>query len=589
MDRIDLLARLEAATINWRGGVAERAPSAAQETHERLLAMVGGGEVSAKARRPLGPSDLRGLIAELRRISLHEMKHASSALRSLAETGCRFQNEQEDFSGERHLVSLGIDQIPYLEPARSVLDMGVSLAELPNAHQARIVVYLDAAAELRHLEVRQQLELADGSPEGKIQRALNVAAARSPFVRAEQALPSPARAWLSAHQEAAHSLGWSHLSLPIFSSSPSNHKQLLAAAEALSQLSDCLIMPLRLAPDASARSRRRWLDLWRVCEQAASTLSVAAAWLRCLGSTGEYRRCEVCFRHVGEGMKKHCALHRRTARSRIPSREHHVSHIYGDAWRHSAHSDPGVGPLLDDPSISPEELHHMQRAARNERLPPEIANASAALAALLRTLFPLLGPRLQTHVKRHFDACVAEALASRKRTRNDATSLIGPPGRALKVLSWERFFGGLFGSIMPSDAATAFAAGKPIDLDHPLTSTMRTISTQKLVLDLLHLNVWISVDTAFDAYGYLDANAVLRDVGAALRESGTRPTYGELASQHRTTAQAVQQALTRKAANPRRRRILRQGSRELRLLFLKPAGASDLSLTSPPCDADTHS
>lgn len=573
MDRIDLLARLGAATISWGPGAIEGGPSFARDAHARLLAYVGGGRPGVMTRRPLRPPDVRWLMTELRELSLQEMKQASAALRSLADTGCRFEDEQEDFSGERHRISLAIDKIPYLEPARCALDMSVSLAELLKAHQASIVAYLDADAELRHLEIRQQLELPDGSPEGKIQRALGVAATRTALTRAEQALPPSARAWLSAHQETAHSLGWSHLSPPIFGNSLSDHQHLLATAEALDQLSDCLIMPLRLAQDASATSRRRWVEFWQVCEQAAETLSMAAAWLRCLASAGEYRRCEVCFRHVGEGMKKHCSLHRRTARTRIPAREHHISHIYGAAWQHSANSRPGVRPLLGGVNTSPEELQLMQMAAKNEGLPPDIANAAAALAAMLRTLFPLFGQGLRTLVKRHFDGCVAEALASRMRAPNDTTSPLAPPARALRALSWERFFGGLFGSVMSSEEATAFSIGRPIDIDHPLTSTTQIISLQKLVLDLLHLDVWISVDVAFDAYSYLDKDAVLRDVDTILKEGGSRPTYSALAMRHRTTAQAVQQALTRKAVRQRERRALRQGRKELRRMFLKPFDA----------------
>ena len=572
VDLDDLRARLQAATISWRQRALPGGHSSARQSHTRLLASMDTRE-RRSSKYQLNPADLRKVVAKLRTISITHLNASSKALRELVETGCRFEYQQESADGEHHRIHLSVDQIPYLDDARTALPLITSLAELPQAQQAHLVQLLEEEKAVRHLEVRLQLEQEDGTRVGQVQRQLKLASAQASFNRTSASISPSGLVWLANNRDTFNLLGSSNLTLPILGSTRFDPEQLLQASESLDLISDCLIMPFPLDPGADPEVLGRWLELWQVCEEAAENLSMVSAWLRCLGSTGEYKRCRVCFRHVGEGMKKNCWLHHRSAKVRVPSRELHVSGIYQDAWKQAAKKHPRIHALLNDVTPTAQVRRQMQHAAEGEGLAPEVATAAAALGALLHTLLPVLEPRLQDLVKRQFDACVAQAnrLVMARQGRGTDTSAIPltPPGRALRALGWERFFADFFGSAMSSAETTLFSSGKPIDVDHPLTSTTQTIPVQKLALDLLHLSTWISIDIAFDAFSYLDVNAIRCDIQLALQESGERPTYQQLAKAHRTTPQAIQQALSNRPSTRRRYRVLDKGRQELRRMVLR--------------------
>lgn len=538
--------------------------SSAKEAHARLLA-----SIETRGRKVLehqiSPSDIRHLIAELRRVSLAHAQRASEALRELVETGCRFEYEQENMGGERHRVVLRMKDIPFIDSTCTALPLISSFADLPQRQQASLAQLLEEENTVRDLEIRLQIEQQDGTRAGQVQRTLALASAQASFNRALLSISPSGRDWLAMHRDTLNLHDWSSLPLPILGTARVVPEQLLQASESLGRISDCLIMPFPLEPKVAARTHRRWLELWQVCEEAAENLSMVAAWLRCLGSTGEYKRCRVCFRHVGEGMKKNCWLHQRNAKTRVSSRELHVADLYHDGWRHTAEHHPQIRMLLNEASPTRETQAFMRQAAEQEQLAPEVTMAAATLAALLRTVLPLMDPRLQVRIKHLFDASVADAnqrfMARRGISR---TTALAPAGQALSGLSWERFFGNLFASPMSAVEATGFAAGKLTDIDHPLASTREAITVQKLALDLLHLSTWISVDLMFDAYGYLDVEAVQRTLRESARKNRTRPSYQELAEIHHTTPQAIHQALSRQPTGKRRYRVLNQGRNALR-------------------------
>ena len=297
---------------------------------------------------------------------------------------------------------------------------------------------------------------------------------------------------------------------------------------------------------------------------------MTSAWLRCIGSIGEYRRCQLCSRHLGEGMKKNCRLHQRTAKIRVPAREHHVSAVYQKEWRRALLKRPGVKRILEDATPTAATQTLIREAIERECLAPDVADSVASLGALLHTFLPLLRPALQTAIKQQFDSTIRAV-----RTQQDDGFRLGLggarldvfPRRAVRGLEWERFFGAFFVSNATTEIATTFARGKPIDLDHPLTSELESISLEKLALDLVHLNAWISVDTTFDAYGFLDPQALSNEISATLDPPARRLTYKELAQRHHTSPQAVHQAVGREATSSKRRRVLGQGVRALQVRF----------------------
>lgn len=562
MDLDDLRARLQAATISWRQRAIPGGYSSARRSHTRLLASIDTRGQRSNGRR-LSLADLRKVVAKLRTISIMHLNASSKALRELVETGCRFEYQQESAGGEHHRIHLSVDQIPYLDDARTALPLITSLAELPQAQQAHLVQLLEEEKAVRHLEVRLQLEQEDGTREGQVQRSLKLASAQASLNRTLASISPSGLVWLANNRDTFSLLGSSNLTLPILGSTRFDPEQLLQASESLDLISDCLIMPFPLDPGADPEVHGRWLELWQVCEEAAESLSMVSAWLRCLGSTGEYKRCRVCFRHVGEGMKKNCWLHHRSAKVRVPSRELHVSDIYQDAWKQAAEHHSEIRESLNAVSPTKEITNLMMAAAKQESLAPEVAIAAAKLAALLRTLAPLMDPRLQSRIKRQFDVSVTDANHQfMVRQGISRTADFDPPGQALKGLGWERFFGNFFASAMSPDEATAFGVGKLIDVDHPLASTRETISVQKLALDILHITAWISIDLSFDACSYLDVSALKRQLVDFSDGRERRPTYKELALKNHATPQAIHQALKRGAPTKRRKRVLKRGREE---------------------------
>ncbi|MGJ7537726.1 MULTISPECIES: hypothetical protein [unclassified Variovorax] len=554
---------MNAATISWRHDNQPHATSSAKEAHARLLTSLDTLGRKGPGHQ-ISPGDIRQLIAQLRETAISQVNMASESFRELVETSCCFEYEQENMGGERHRVSLRIGEVPFLDDTRTALPLISSFSKLPQSQQANLVRLLEEEKSVRHLEVRLQLEQQDGTAVGQVERTLTLASAQASLNRTLVSISPSGRDWLAMHRDALNLLGWSNLTLPILGAARFSPEQLLQSSESLSLISDCLIMPFPLAPGATLRIRKRWLELWQVCEEAAENLSMVAAWLRCLGSTGEYKRCRICFRHVGEGMKKNCWLHHRTANVRVPSRELHIAELYHAGWKHAAEHHPQIRTLLDDASPTEEMRARMLRAAESERLVPEVMRAAATLAMLLRSLLPLMEPRLQARIKCQFDQSVAEAqklcMARYGVSREKALT---PPGQALNGLRWEKFFGEFFASKMTMNEATSFAAGKMIDIDHPLASTRGAFTEQKVALDLLHLSIWIAVDMKFDAYGYLDVDAIRRD----RERTGTRPTYQDLAEIHGATPQAIHQVLSQLRTGNRRPRILDQGRTKLKGLL----------------------
>ncbi len=558
MDRSDLLARIEASSLNARLNADHRRGLASADFHWRLLELAGGhGRLAA--RRPISTADVQRLLAVIRENVLRHMLQAHEAMSNLLESECRFECEEENFAGERHQLNLSMRDIPYMEPARDVLRLAVSLAGLPLVQQEFIVECTRLDAELRSLEVREQLERDEGTTTNAVLGALSVAAAQTAAVRAERQLQPHARAWLAEHAPTLSAMGWSHLEMPVLGCRSSEPERLLRAAASLGDLSDCLVQPFSLDELASSSARQKWRGLWSLCQDAAEAFAVAETWLSSLGSIGTYRRCDLCFRHLGEGMKKNCSLHRRTAQVRIPGRELQMSKIYKTVWRKKVSTRTEVQALLEGGSPAPQLLDRHRKAAEDDGLETDVAHAAACLGARLHTMLPLFGARLQALIKRHFAASVQEA----NKQRRDTSSVSVPPARVLRILTWERFFGALYGSLMPPEIATAFGCGKPLDLDHPLCSTNQAVSIQKLALDLVHLDAWVSVDMAFDSHMYLNGKAIALEIADAAAAGKERPTYRVLASRHRTTPQTIEQALKRGVERERRRRVLKRSGRGL--------------------------
>lgn len=576
MDRSDLFTRIESATINGTGAFLPLTKSAANDLHEKLISMIRGGARPQKSNT-MGSSEARQLVIQLADVLRDHLKAASNALDELATMPLCFEYEQESASGQRGTASRQLDDIPYLYNLRLFLPLFVSLMDLPLLQQSSVVAFLDADSTVRHLEIRSQIEADVSEASQKIQQSLELAAARSNANQAYAAMLPASRNWLLEHHESVQLLGWSDFVLPAIAPGMDD-EALLQASVALSRISECLVRPAGIDRRADQKFRERWFALWAACEIASEHLAVICAWLRCLGSTGKYRRCAICFRHLGDGMKKNCSLHQRTARQRVPSRELHISTLYQAAWPRTARSHRDISLLLNDASPSEQVWASMMEIAGAQGLTERVAVAAGRLSALLATLAPLIDPRLQTLVQRQFNARVAEADAT---VRDSGSWLREPPERAIRALTWERFFAELFVDKLTAEAATHFSAGRPLDIDHPLT-TSKAVPLQKLAVDLLHMSTWTSIDLVFDEHAYLNVDSIRREIKLALDKDRERPTLQVLADIHHTSPQAIQQAMARKSSSSRGARLLARARNRLDAALHERQDARQV--TPPPPD-----
>lgn len=566
MDRDELRVRLQAATSDWIRGSLD-ASSSAKKGHEYLLSLIGGQEGDGKPG--LDASHVATVLANLKTLATGQMRLACHALDALQEAECRFQAFEEDRSGERFLIELRMTDVTYLNDVHTILKLADSVGQLSATQQKRITVFLDEALTVRYLEVYQRLEIADGTSAERVKLALSLGAAQSLVQSAKDSMSPAALAWLTEHQEKLVKLKFSDLKLPIFPSNNSKPEDLFKGCVSLNQISDCLVRPIPLAGSDSTEIYVKWSNLWKTCDEAAECLSMVAAWMRCLASTSEFRRCQICFRHLGVGMKKNCSLHQRSAGVRIPSREQHVGDLYKHLWKMKTEAGGVVQALLNCLSTLSESQSHSTKLASLKVLEPDVATAAASLAQFLTALQPFLSEKLQNVLTLRFEDAISLASREYAKVLRFSTPEFGggPPLHASRILSYERFFGSFFGMSLPSDLGTDFGLGKAIDLDHPLTSTSQAITVEKLALDLLHLDSWICVDKSFDHHAYLNVDSVRQVIATALDAECSLPTYSVLGSIFHAKPQTVQQALQRKK-KVLRRRLLIAGKENLKNCLL---------------------
>jgi hypothetical protein len=259
------------------------------------------------------------------------------------------------------------------------------------------------------------------------------------------------------------------------------------------------------------KAASKWNKEWDRFLDCGLGLSVLAAWLRCLALGDEGKRCEVCYRHLGPGMKRFCVVHVRRAHMRQNTRDLHLSAVHRRVLPALLEAK-GVQELVDSVNlvvpVAPER--EMLEAAKAAGLPAELWNGAAMLASQLRRFWPVIGPVLSDEIADHFSRMLDAAKAPFSTRAGSAGELaqLGARRRDAQAwLSWESFFETWFGPEVSIPFAPQVMLGRSLDADHPIVHGGAT-APARLALDLAHYWCWTAGDDALDRYAYLDIQRV---------------------------------------------------------------------------------
>lgn len=556
----DLLARVAVATAGWRPVSAD----ATTGIHGRLVRLAQSTDRSPRARDGLR----RLLLAEIDQATEALINVATTCVQVLYDTRCVYVFETVDSSENVTVERFGIDEIQPTSSALTVFQVARSLRQRVSARdQSRVVNMLALQAELTTSEASMHASVLAGESDWEVARLRNdVARVQDNVRQLRTKLQSPALKWLDSDESRVSSLVWSTWSLPVALGPMASDTELLVASEFFERLSLAMYRPLPVDIAIPAEQFREIDRAWSIYEDCGSAYGVVAAWLRCMAATDDSMRCAICYRHLGPGMRRYCSTHTRTSKKRQNSRDLHVSILYKQTTQAFLKSAPNILREASAGIASPNDVPSMFRAALECAVPEPLALPAATLAAMLRSLLPVLEPSLHDLARHHFDR-----LLSLARTPFDHV----PSGdflersnnsrqrhAASKWLSLEVFVETWFCSNVAVPWADHLTIGQGLDADHPIRSS-RTVLPSKLVLDLTFMRCWELVAKLFEEYAYLNSDSAVAMRGHPGGALGRPPSLATIGAILGASSEAIRETLRHMSeageVTPRRRRVLPTG------------------------------
>lgn len=510
----DLRARMAVATASWRPGPPKALPSgAAVGVHNRLAAIALSAASSPKATE------------RLRRLLLTEIDQTTGALlglgmacvRELRDARGMYAYEACDSSGNVTVERFGIDEVPPTSSALLVFRAAQSLRQrVPPKQQIGVVHMLALEAELTATEAGLAAAVLADASAGEVSRLQrDVALVREAMQQGSAKLQRAALSWLEAKQNYVSSLAWTTWTLPVALSPDSSDAEVLAAADGLERLSHAMYRPLPIDSSIPTEQLKAIERGWSIYEDCGTAWAVMAVWLRCIAATDESRRCNICYRHLGSGMRRYCSVHTRTAKKRQKSRDLHVASLYRTSAQ--AFLQSGAGGLLEAGAriFHPTDISDLCSVAKGCDVPEPLVVPAATLSAILRELLPVLEPSLQDLAKLHFIRLLSLARTpfDREPAGDFMERVTSSRQRhaAPKWLCLEVFVETWFCSDVVIPWTDNVILGEGLDADHPIRAS-RSVLPSKLVIDLSFMRCWKLVGTLFDENAYLNFQSV-----AALR------------------------------------------------------------------------
>lgn len=563
MNREELLALVEALSPGWmRFGRRRGRYGRSERLHAELLDIV----TSAGTSKQQASTMRRALVSAINTTSLTLIGDAETAIESLHDAQLRIG--LEDPAHGQPSAQLMASEVPPFKHARLVIRFASAVRALPPASQIWIARWLDLEALRQRLQTDASNAAAMGDPGQRIEAAQALAAHKRTIGTYRNSAPTAAREFLDVYRFMVGQFAWGAWGLPLQASATSTNRELAEIADWYERLRSAMYRPLPMDEAAPASSIRRWRKGWRDFEECGETFGLVADWLRAMASSGHARRCLVCYRHLGPGMKRFCARHQRTANARQDARELHIADIYGPVVKRRTTKHPPINAMG---SPSEKEVRRMAEQAKAVGICDELAWPAGGLASSLRALYPLMTPpareQLQNVFVRMFSIAqepfeqegvlTYEEQLRRTKQRREAPRLLTPAS----------FFRALYSAPYAVEWAKDRTLGAGLDVDHPFAHH-ETVLPSRLALDLIHLSTWLEVDSLFDQFAYLNPLDVKRlKKGQPL--TGTPPmSLAQVARVLGVSAEAVRQTLRHSdghaSMNERRQRVIPARLAELR-------------------------
>lgn len=534
--------------------------------HAELVGIV----KSAGASKQQASALRQALVSAINIASLKLIADAKAAIEDLHDAQLRIGvvASAQQQSSSQFVAS----EVPPFKHARHVIRFAIGVRSLSPRSQVWVARWL----ELEALGQLLQTDVSDAATMGdQIQRieAAQALAAHKKTVRTlRESAPTAAWEFLEAYRFMVGPFAWGTWALPLQVSGTSSSREFIEIADWYERLRSAMYRPLPMDDAAPASSIRRWRRGWRSFEECGEAFGLIAAWLRAMASSGHARRCLVCYRHLGAGMKRFCTRHHRTASARQDSRELHVSDLYGSVVKRRIAKHPALNAIG---SPSEQDVRWMAEQAKASGICQELAWPAGGLAASLRALYPLMTPPARKQLQHVFvrifsiaqepfereGALTYEEQLRRTKQRREAPRLFAPSS----------FFRALYGAPYAVAWAEERTLGAGLDVDHPLAHH-EAVLPSRLALDLVHLSTWLEVDSLFDQFAYLNPLDLKR-----LREG--KPSMGmppmslaQVARALGVSAEAVRQTLRHSdgltGLNERRQRVIPARLAELRAYLM---------------------
>lgn len=565
MNKLDLCTQANAGVSGWISNSAEpAAKSRAAQVHQGLLDLVRDSGSSQRSAQTLRPALIRRINAASREISKEGLSLATQL------QDARFGMEVEDSVGKVSWATFKGSQVPPASDAPRVLRLATALHD----HKAKLQPAAMRAFEHEAQLTAAEVDLFSAQEENNALAARSSSSAvrskRKDFKKELARLSAPARNLVLSDSYWVPSATWFTWALPVELAIASTDQDLREAAKWYEQLRAAMYRPLPVDDTASQPLVRRWTRQWAAYEDCGSAFGVIAVWLRCMTSSPGGQRCEVCYRHLGKGLKRFCTEHKRTAGERQDARDLHVSGLYRPLAERLVRTRPQVERSLSTWALPPEVVRAMLQHAQRSGISAELAMPAASLAAALRELFPALTPSVKDLLERRFGQLYAIAQApfepTGARSPDDWREITRQRHEARHWLRWETLFKGLFGPAAPVPWCTGRTLGEGLDQDHPLVAGAE-VPPDRLARDLMHMGAWREVDERFDSYAYLDPAKLNRLRRDGMREGQAGMSLADIAAVVGASPEAVRQTLRfaddQGPRRDRRDRIIPAGVRRL--------------------------
>ena len=526
----------------------QRQAEIATRVHHHMLDLLRThpGKRSRAAGRSLDVRQ-RALVDGLNLLMAPLLRRARRSLAVLSASRCAFVFEFDGHGGQVHHLHATFDGSPGCTAQLAALRLIGELAGLSAKQQAVIVRLLILEQDLTSARVRDDVVRILRRPEAVLFSGGRIAGIVSQINGLRQSFSNALKLWELRNRSRMEAFPYGTRIAPLALRGSATSSESLEAANWYQSMGESMYMPIPLDESASPELLSRWRRHWNSYEACGKAILVVATWVRALGSGEPHQRCELCFRHRGQGMRCHCVVHKRTAERRIPRREELVSREYKAALGFSLPLIPSTPSIEKVMSEAPAQ--GMVQAARRIELPDELSGPALRLGSLLRWLYPLLNDKQRRRIAEQFDELLRECMVPFQVNHFSSPEMAFDNGRrrrlAAQRVTWTRFFGELFGSKAGADIAAGAGMDSEIDVDHPLASTSAVISDQALVLDLQRFRAWIDADFSIDGLAYLADAAVLDEFLRQRKELQRKPSLRELAAVLKASPTTIAEALKR--------------------------------------------